>query len=92
LKPGGLLVIASAALPSRKPEILVYPRRQLRSETSTDEAIWWMSASAMLTMLENEGFEKSSKVGAFILASTRYACARGYRCSLRHHIYHAIKP
>jgi 2-polyprenyl-3-methyl-5-hydroxy-6-metoxy-1,4-benzoquinol methylase len=91
VKPGGKLVIASAALRSKGPEIRVYSRRELRSETSTDEAIWWISAAAQLTMLENEGFEKCEKVGTFILASTRYACSQGYRASLLHNVYHATK-
>jgi 2-polyprenyl-3-methyl-5-hydroxy-6-metoxy-1,4-benzoquinol methylase len=91
VKPGGKLVIASAALRSKAPEIRVYSRRELRSETSTDEAIWWISASAQLTMLENEGFKNCEKVGTFILASTRYACSQGYRCSLLHNVYHATK-
>lgn len=92
LRPGGLLVIASAALKSNAPVLRVYPRRALRSETSTDEAIWWISAPAQITMLENVGFVKCQTVATFILASTRYACARGYRCSLRHNVYHAFKP
>lgn len=89
LRPGGLLVLASAGLSSSEPIIKVYSQHSLRTATSTDEAIWWMSSSAQINMLHNVGFQDSKEVASFILASTRYACRQGYLCSLRHNIYHA---
>jgi 2-polyprenyl-3-methyl-5-hydroxy-6-metoxy-1,4-benzoquinol methylase len=92
LRPGGQLVLASAGLRSREPIIKVYSQHSLRTATSTDEAIWWMSGPAQVNMLHNVGFEDCQEVASFILASTRYACRQGYLCSLRHNVYHARRP
>jgi 2-polyprenyl-3-methyl-5-hydroxy-6-metoxy-1,4-benzoquinol methylase len=91
LHPGGTFVLATGALPSRRPEIRLYARQTVRTETSTDDALWWISEKAQINMLLNAGFSRASTVDSFILASTRYACAQGYCCALRHNVYQATK-
>lgn len=91
LKPGGKLILASASIKSRKPIAMLYTASKARAEGSTDDAIWWLSPAAQINMLKNAGFSDCREAGSFVLHSTRYACARGYRCSLRHTVYHATK-
>lgn len=91
LKPGGRFVLCTAALPSRRPEMRLYARETIRSETSTDDALWWISEKAQVNMLRNVGFNTTKKVDSFVLHSTRFACEQGYYCSLRHNVYQACK-
>lgn len=97
LKPGGLLVLATAynGDPGRSIHIEDHcGRGKTGAESkieSSNESLWWCGKQALKSMALSAGFHNPNIVGEFVLTTTDHGRSIGHNYSTPHIVLHANK-